>query len=117
MEVYEQELRRLVLDGMSHALISHYLSQKEPNHRGYSERCVHWFGSERNIHYWSRLRDTELDRRVMLAIQSVGHKYGRWTLQGYLCQSVHVSQRRVGASLSRVAPQPPQVEEHKLIGR
>lgn len=45
----------------------------------------------------------------MLAILSVGHKYGRWTLQGYLrFQSVHVSQRRVGVSLSRVAPQPAQ---------
>ena len=107
--MYEQEIRRLVLDGMSHALINDYLSQKEPNRRGYSERSVRRFCSERNIHYRSRLTDPELDRRVMLAIQSVGHKYGRRTLHGYLrSQSVHVSQRRVGAALSRVAPQPAQ---------
>ena len=63
--------------------------------------------SERNIHYRSRLTDTKLDRQVMLAIKSGGHKYGRRTLHGFLCsQSVHVSQRHVGASLSRVAPQP-----------
>lgn len=107
--MYEQEIRRLVLDGMSHALISDYLSQKETNRRGYSERSVRRFCSERNIHYRSRLTDIELDRRGMLAIQSVGHKYGRRTLHGYLrSQNVHVSQRRVGASLSRVTPQPAQ---------
>ena len=53
--------------------------------------------------------DTELDRRVTLAIQFVGHNYGRRTLHGYLrSQGVHVSQSRVGAYLSRVAPRPAQ---------
>ena len=37
MEGYEQEIRRSVLDEISHTLISDYLSQKDPNHCGYSE--------------------------------------------------------------------------------
>ena len=55
----------------------------------------------------------------MLAIQCVGHNYGRRTLHGYLrSQGVHVSQRRVGASLSRVAPRPAQnrrAQTHRQI--
>ena len=103
MDVYEQEIRRLVMDGVSHA---YYLSWKEPNRQGFSERSVHRFCSERNIHYRSRLTDTELDTRVTVAIQSVGHSYGRSTLHGYLrSQGLLV---RVGASLPRVAPQPAQ---------
>ncbi len=97
------------MDGVSHALITDYLSRKEPNRRGFSERSVHRFCTERDIHYRSQLTDTELDRRVTLAIQSVGHNYGRRMLHGYLrSRGVHVSQRRVGASLSRVAPRPAQ---------
>ena len=114
--MYEQEIRRLVMDGVSHALLSYYLSWKEPNRLGFSERSVQQFFSERNIHYRSRLTDTELDTRVTVAIQSVGHSYGRSNLHGYLrSQGLLVSQRRVGASLSRVAPRP--TEEHKRIGR
>ena len=107
--MYEQEIRRLVLDRVSHALITDYLSQKEPNRQGFSERIVRRFCSERDIQYQSRLTATKLDRQVTLTIQFVGHNYGRGTLHGYLhSRGVHVSQRRVGASLSRVAPCPPQ---------
>ena len=82
MEAYEQEIRFLVMDGVSHALISEYLSRKEPNRRGFSERSVRRFCSERDIHYRSRLTDAELDRRISTAIRSVGHSYGRRTLHG-----------------------------------
>ena len=109
MDAYEQDIRRLVLSGMSHAIISEYLSRKEPNRRGFSERSVRRFCSERNIHYRSGLTDAELDRRVMVAIRAVGHSYGRRMLHGYLRSGgLHVSQRRVGAALSRVAPRPAQ---------
>ena len=114
MDVYEQEIKSPVLSGMLHALISEYLSRKEPNRRGFSERSVHHYCSERNIHYCSGLTDTKLDRRVTVAIQSVGHSYGRRTLHGYLrSQSVRVCQHCVGDSLSRVAPRPAQSRRAK----
>ena len=108
MERYERDIRRLVEEGMSHSAISLYLRQCEPSiHRGLSERSVRRFCGQRQIHYRSRLTDAELDRRVHDAVRSVGHSYGRRTMHGFLrSQNLHVSQRRSGRALLRVAPRP-----------
>ena len=61
--------------------------------------------SERGIHYGSNLSDHELDNVVCRCVSSVGHSYGRRSLQGLLrSEGIHVSQRRLGASLRRTFP-------------
>ena len=91
MESYEADVRRLVSEGLSHAEISFYLREREPNSRGLSELSVRRFCAQRQI------------------VRSVGHGYGRRTLHRFLrSQGIHISQRRVGCALSRIAPRPAQ---------
>jgi hypothetical protein len=59
------------------------------------------------------MNDPLLDRLVYSQIQAVGHLYGQRTLHGLLrSQGVHVSQRRLCESMSRVAPAPQNHRTH-----
>ena len=116
LERYEQDIRQLVSEGMSHSSISRYLRQLDPTHRGLSERSVRRFCARREIHYRSRLSDRDLDARVHSAVRSIGHSYGRHTLHGFLrSQGLHVSQCRIGRSLSRIAPRPAQLRRSRTF--
>lgn len=93
--------------GETYQQISQDLRQRNPSIQGLSAHSVRRFCVSRGIHYRSRINDQQLDVHVALRVQTVGHSYGRKTTQGLLRVSgIHASQRRVGHSLSRVAPGP-----------
>ena len=67
-------------------------------------RSVRCFCDIHGIHYRSGLTESELDRIVSIAVQSVGNSYGRRTLHGFLrWRGVH-GQNRISMSLRQVAP-------------
>ena len=106
MDCYENEIRRMVRQGHTHEQISRYLKRAMPSSPGLSSRSVRRFCSSRGIHYRSRLDSASLDRVVHSRVSQVGHSYGRRTLHELLrSEGLHVSQRRVGHSLSCVFPQ------------
>ncbi len=114
LDRFEREIRSRVERGETHEVISMTLRHRYPGLLGISRRSVRRFCTRRGIHYRSRLSDQELDQIVAARIRSVGHSYGRRTLHGLLsAQGVHVSQRRVGRSLARVAPIPLQIRRHQ----
>ena len=105
MELYEDEIRRMVGCGWTHEEISQYLVAEMPFFRGLSSRSVRRFCLSRGIHYRSRLNASSLDRIVHLRVSQVGHSYGRRTLHGLLrSEGLHVSQRRIRSSLRRMFP-------------
>ena len=105
LAVHVNEVALRVTNGESYRSISNRLHRLYPGTFGLSARSVRHFCRRQGVHYRSGLTDSELDREVALSIQSVGHSYGRRTLQGLLrARGIHVSQRRRGMSMSRVAP-------------
>ena len=107
LDCFEREIAARVTARETYQQISQNLRQRNPSIRGLSARSVRRFCVSRGIHYRSRMNDQELDVHVALRVQTVGHSYGRKTMQGLLRVSgIRASQRRVGHSLSRVAPGP-----------
>lgn len=110
---YGDEIALWVASGATHEAISMNLLLRHPHEPGYSARSVRRYCSSEGIHYRSRLTDPQLDRLVSAQIQAVGHSYGRRTLHGLLSsQGLHVSQRRLGSCMSRVAPIPQRHRTH-----
>lgn len=107
MENYERFIRERIQDGWTHKQISDSLKQMNLGERGFSRRSVRRFCLNLGIHYRSRLSSHEVDTMVALAVQSVGHSYGRKTMHGLIASAgIHVSQQRISDSLGRVAPGP-----------
>ena len=105
MDIYEQEIASRIAAGQTYRQISRALQQRINSSLGFSPRNIRRFCAERGIHYRCGFTDQQLDRLVASLIQSVGHSYGRRTMHGLLrALGIHVSQRRVGASMGRVAP-------------
>ena len=114
LDGFELQIRSLVNRGESHEDISAVLRQRLPALAGVSRRSVRRFCASRGIFYRSRLSDQQLDRIILAIVTSVGHSYGRRTIHGLLsAEGIHVSQRRVGRSLARVAPIPLQIRRHQ----
>ena len=102
LAVHVNEVALRVSNGESYRSISNRLRRLYPGTLGLSARSVRRFCRRQGVHYRSGLTDSELDREVSLSIQSVGHSYGRRTVQGLLrARGIHVSQRRIGVSMSR----------------
>lgn len=101
------EISAWIASGETHEVISVSLQRRYPHDCGFSARNIRRFCSIHNIHYHSRLGDLPLDRLGLSQVWAVGHSYGKRTLHGLLSShGIHVSQRRLGESLSRVAPGP-----------
>ena len=114
LDGFELQIRSLVNRGESHEDISAVLRQRLPASAGVSRRSFRRFCASRGIFYRSRLSDQQLDRIILAIVTSVGHSYGRRTIHGLLsAEGIHVSQRRVGRSLARVAPIPLQIRRHQ----
>ena len=65
-------------------------------------RSVRRFCALRGIWYRSGLTNAELDHIVSSRVRTVGHSYGRRSMQGLLrSQGIHVSQARIGSALRR----------------
>ena len=102
---YKVDITRWVREGRSHFEVSSLLVSKHPGKRGLSERSVRRFCKDHGIHYRSGLANSQLDAEVCRAVRSVGHYYGRKTIQGLLrARGIRVSQSRVSKALRRVAP-------------
>ncbi len=85
--------------------ISNHLRLVTGLDRGLSPRSVGRFCTRRNIHCRSGFSTPLLDQVVYDLVTRVGHAYGRRTMHGLLnSQGVRVSQRRLAASMYRVAP-------------
>lgn len=105
LDAYEGVIRGLVLRGWSYRDISSHLRQITGQDRRLSPRSVGQFCTSRNIHNRSGLNNLCLDRVVCDFVAWVGHAYGRRTMHGLLhSQGLRVSQRRLAASMQRVAP-------------
>jgi len=102
----EEEIRWMVVGrGFSLRNVTRYLQRRFPSVRGLSIRSVRRFCSLRGIHYRSNLGDDELDEVVRSRVSSIGHSYGRTSLQGLLrAEGIHVSQQRLGHSLQHTFP-------------
>ena len=111
MNDYEEEIAERVERGETYENISRFLQHVLPHSRGLSPRSVRRFCSERGIRFRSGLNDSELDEVVSARVRAVGDSYGRRTLHGLLhSEGIHVSQRRIAASLRRTHP-------HELASR
>ena len=91
----------------THKEIASVLQQRYPGTSGISERSVRRFCRANHIsrRAGTRVPDEALDTEVARCIESVGHRYGRKTMQGLLvARGVRVNEVRVGQSLRRVAP-------------
>lgn len=109
LDEWESEIRQRVLRGDTLESVSLHLQALFPNVRGLSTQCV----TILRIHYRSTLRGNELDSVVRQAVLNIGHSYGRWSLHGLLrSEGVHVSQRRLGASLDHTFPFAQSQEPH-----
>ena len=105
METYAQEIASRIAAGQTYSHISRVLQRRSNSSLGFSSRSIRRFCAERGIHYRCGLTDQQLDRVIASLIQSVGHSYGRRTMHGLLrAIGIHISQRRVGRSMGRVAP-------------
>ena len=95
----------MVSSGWTHTDISGVLRTITGIDRGFSARSIGRFCTRRCIHRHCGVCSQELDRLVSELVNRVGHVYGRRTVQGLLRScGVYVGQRRVSASLQRVAP-------------
>ena len=104
---YRDEISIRISSGETHETISIALQARNLSQRGLSARSVRRLCSEEGIHYRSRLNDRQLDQIITREVRNVGNAYGRRTMQGLLrAQGIHVSERRVGRSMGRVAPGP-----------
>ena len=111
LHAYGDEIALWVASGRTHKATS--LQLRNPREPGYSVRSVCRYCSNEGIHYRSGLTDLQLDRLVSSQIQAVEHSYGRQTLHGLLAsQGLHVSQCRLSACMSRVAPGPQRQRTH-----
>ena len=100
MDLLESEIRQRVEDGQTHERISRFLRTVLPSQRGLSSRSVRRFCSLRGIRYRSGLTNAELDHIVSSRVRTVGHSYGRRSMQGLLrSQGMRVSQARIGSAL------------------
>ena len=88
----EREIGWIVVQrGDSLRSVSHHLQGRFPGVAGLSVRR---FCSSCGIHYRSTLGEGELDEVVRSRVGSVGHSYGRRSLQGLLrAEGIRVSQR------------------------
>ena len=84
LDCFEREIAARVTARETYQQISQNLRQRNPSIRGLSACSVRRFCVSRGIHYRSRMNDQELDVHVALRVQSVGHSYGRKTMQGFL---------------------------------
>ena len=101
----KRQISDWVNEGKTHSEVSSLLLSRFPGVRGLSERNVRRFCRGNRIHYRSRFSDRQLDAEVCIIVRSVGHTYGRKTIQGLLrARGIRVSQSRVSKSLTRVAP-------------
>ena len=102
---YENIIKSLVDSGKTYSQISQCLRNSHPGVPGLSDRSIRRFCKSRNIQYRSHLTTAQLDCIVTQAVRSVGHSYGRKTIQGLLrSKGIRVGQIKIGESLSRVAP-------------
>ena len=100
-------IRDQVRNGETYSQISQSLRNRHPGVSGLSDRSVRRFCRERSIRRRSHLTNAQLDCVVAHAVRTVGHSYGRKTMQGLLrSRGLRVGQARIGDSLSRVAPHP-----------
>ena len=105
LDAYEAVIRELVSRGWTHLDISNHLHVVTGLDCGLSPRTVGRFCTRRNIHCRSGFSTPLLDQVVYDLVTRVGHAYGRRTMHGLLnSQGVRVSQRRLAASMYRVAP-------------
>ena len=103
LEHYEAQIRVLVSGGWTHADISGLFRMITGGDQGFSVRTIGRFCARRNIR--RAVNAPDLDPLVYDLVNRVGHAYGRRTLHGLLhSRGVCVSQRRVAASMQRVAP-------------
>ena len=79
---YELFIKRCVEKGETYSTISLRLKSMLPRTRGLSERSVRRFCKKLNIHPYSHLSNGQLDSITAAAVRSVGHSYGRKTMQG-----------------------------------
>ena len=81
----QREIRWMVVQhGDSLRSVSRHLQGRFPGVAGLSIRSVRRFCSSCGIHYRSTLGEGELDELVRSRVGSVGHSYGRRSLQGLL---------------------------------
>ena len=113
LRAYVGEISLRVAAGETHDTISISLQGRNPHRRGFSCRSLRCLCSSEDIHFRSGLSDLQLDQMVSGLVQAVGHSYGRRMIHGLLSsQGIHVSQRRLSRSMSRVAPGPQLIRMH-----
>ena len=113
LRAYVGEISLRVAAGETHDTISISLQGRNPHRHGFSCRSLRRLCSSEDIHFRSGLSDLRLDQMVSGLVQAVGHSYGRRTIHGLLSsQGIHVSQRRLSRSMSRVAPGPQLIRMH-----
>ena len=101
-----EEIAEPVKNGLSHEEISVVLQRRHASRRGYSARSIRCFCQQHGISRRGQTTDGELDDAVHAEVESFGHSYGRKMMQGLLAShGVFASERRVGRSLLRVAPE------------
>ena len=113
------DIQLFVRRGYTHAQIADILGQRHPNTRGLSERSVRRFCRRNGI---VRLSSLELDGIVEDQIARYGHGYGRSLMQGSIWRELSTvggsaSQRRIAASLKRLAPAAYQARARDVLDR